>query len=104
MIYPPPKLIAIDVDGTLQNAQGEPNTAGIEWCRRRKAEGFEIILWSMAGSDHAIDVARTFGCADIFDYILSKPGYVADDQGEAWTKSIALATAPNLPFRPFPLP
>jgi hydroxymethylpyrimidine pyrophosphatase-like HAD family hydrolase len=82
---PPARVIAIDVDGTLQ-IQGKPNTRLIEWCKERKAEGFFLMLWSARGQAHATKYAELFGIADVFDLICSKPGYIVDDQGWGWVK------------------
>ena len=83
--FPPPKVIAVDVDGTLQ-IRGEPNLALIEWCRARKDEGFLLMLWSSRGSDHAARYAEEFSVTGLFDLTCSKPGYIVDDQGWDWTK------------------
>lgn len=82
--YPPQDVIAIDVDGTLI-IDGEVNTELVAWCRARKADGYELILWSARGVDNcyeAIEISNTY---DLFDHILSKPGYTVDDNGWAWT-------------------
>ena len=83
--YPLRRVIAVDVDGTL-HINGLPNTALIAWCRERKEEGYTLILWSGRGEAHARSVAAAFGCAEVFAAILSKPGYVVDDEGWSWIK------------------
>ena len=83
--YPPPRVIAIDVDGTLQQ-RGSPNKRLIEWCKERKADGFTLILWSARGEVYARNYAELFGVLDLFDLICSKPGYIVDDQGWGWIK------------------
>jgi FMN phosphatase YigB (HAD superfamily) len=83
--YPPPKVIAVDVDGTL-HTHGSPNARVIAWCRRKKAEGYSMLLWSSRGQAHAEKAAELFGVADIFDHIISKPGFVLDDQGWNWIR------------------
>ena len=83
--YPPPRVIAIDVDGTLQH-RGSPNNPLIAWCKERKADGFTMMLWSSRGEDHARRYAELFGVTDLFDLICSKPGYIVDDQGWGWIK------------------
>lgn len=82
--YPPPKVIAVDVDGTLITESG-PNRALIAWCQRCHAEGYTLILWSSRGEEHARKAARLAGIEAIFSHILSKPGYIVDDQGWGWT-------------------
>ena len=83
--YPPPRVIAIDVDGTLQIG-GEANARLIEWCRQRKADGFQLILWSARGEAHARRYAEAFAVADLFAVICSKPGYIVDDLGWGWIR------------------
>lgn len=85
-LYPPPNLIAIDVDGTLVDKHGNLNTALVEWIRQRKADGHELALWSMQGRRHAQTTAEAFGIADLFEMILAKPGMIVDDQGWHWIK------------------
>jgi len=79
------RVIACDVDGTLHQ-QGEPNTRLIAWLRARKAEGFSITLWSARGEQHARMMAKRCECVELFDHIVSKPGYVVDDLGWSWIK------------------
>ena len=80
---PPPRVIAVDVDGTL-HIRGEPNTKAIAWLHKRKAEGFALMLWSMRGEAHARLISKQIGCVDLFDVIVSKPGYILDDEGWRW--------------------
>jgi hypothetical protein len=83
--YPPPKVIAVDVDGTLWHPlTGELNIPLVEWCRERRAEGFTPMLWSARGKAHAEAIAEQFSLVQLFDVILSKPGFVLDDQGWNW--------------------
>lgn len=83
--YPPPKVIAVDVDGTLL-INGKIDRKLVDWCRRKKLDGFYIILWSARGMQHAIDVSRDGNIVDVFDTIISKPGYIVDDKGWQWIK------------------
>lgn len=82
---PPPRVIAVDVDGTL-HIRGEPNTKAIEWLKARKAEGFTLMLWSMRGERHARLISEQMGCAALFDLVVSKPGFILDDEGWGWIK------------------
>jgi hydroxymethylpyrimidine pyrophosphatase-like HAD family hydrolase len=95
-MVPPPKVIAVDVDGTLLLA-GRPNVRAIAWCRARKASGFSLFLWSMRGADYARVVAAALDIGDIFDAVISKPGYVLDDQGPAWSAHCHHITPSELP-------
>lgn len=83
--HSPPRVIAIDVDGTLQ-CGGRANEVLIAWCRLRRQDGFSLILWSSRGESYARAVAKAFECAEIFDHIVSKPGYVVDDHGWEWIR------------------
>lgn len=83
--HPFTKCVAIDVDETLV-VDGKLNTCVIDYAKDRKAAGFEIILWSARGREHACQTAERFGIVDLFSSIISKPGYVVDDMGWAWTR------------------
>lgn len=83
---PPPRVIAIDVDGTLLSKSGSVNERVADYARRKKAEGFEVWLWSSRGQEHASNAAELAGLADVFDHILSKPGEIVDDQGWRWIR------------------
>lgn len=89
--YPPPRVIAVDVDGTLL-VRGEINTKLAAWCREKKNAGFYMILWSSRGRKHASNVAESAGITDVFDTIISKPGYVVDDKGWGWIKHTRVFT------------
>jgi len=78
-------VIAVDVDGTL-HVGGRANTKAIAWLHKRKAEGYTLMLWSMRGEKHARLIANQFGCVDLFNCIVSKPGFILDDEGWAWIK------------------
>ena len=83
--YPPTNSIAVDVDGTL-HTNGVVNARVVEFCRTQKARGFVLTLWSARGKRYAQAAAERFGVEDLFDDIVSKPGYVLDDQGWNWIK------------------
>lgn len=83
--YPPPRVVAIDVDGTLIGPQGV-NRSVVAWALERKQAGYSLILWSSRGEAHARKAAEIAGMTEAFDHILSKPGYVLDDQGWGWIK------------------
>lgn len=73
----------MDVDGTL-HINGVANHRAIAWLNKRKAEGYTLMLWSMRGERHARVVAKQMECAELFDVIVSKPGYILDDEGWRW--------------------
>lgn len=83
--YPPTKTIAVDVDGTL-HTKGILNARVVEFCKAQKANGFVLTLWSARGKEYAQAAAEKFEVAYLFDDIVSKPGYVLDDQGWNWIK------------------
>lgn len=85
MIFPRQRTIAVDVDGTLLRGE-RLNETLVAWLAERKAEGFTLILWSAAGKQHAVEVARQFAVEHLFETIISKPGYVVDDEGWTWTR------------------
>jgi hydroxymethylpyrimidine pyrophosphatase-like HAD family hydrolase len=88
---PPPRVIAVDVDGTLL-ISGQPNTKLIAFLRTKKEEGFTLHLWSSRGETHARRTAEAFGVTDLFHVICSKPGFVIDDQGWNWIRYTAIVS------------
>jgi len=84
-LLPPPKVIAVDVDGTLV-VRGVVNKKLTDWCKHKKQEGFTMILWSSRGETHAINAAKLSGLCNVFDHIISKPGYIVDDKGWSWVR------------------
>lgn len=83
--FPTPKVIAVDVDGTLLKG-GTADGKIIEWCRKKKSEGYSMTLWSSRGEAHARRAAELCEASDIFDHIISKPGYILDDKGWSWIR------------------
>ncbi len=83
--FPISKVIAVDVDGTLI-VGGFLNKSLVEWCRKKREEGFSMILWSLRGENYAKKMAEWAGVTDIFHNIIGKPGYIVDDKGWGWTK------------------
>ena len=79
------KVIYVDVDGTLV-VGGKPNRKLVELLTQWKKAGFELVLWSAAGREHAEEMAELCGVTDCFSVILSKPGYIVDDVGWKWTR------------------
>ena len=83
--YPLTRCIAIDVDGTLI-INNEVNHKLIEWCKDKKEQGYLLLLWSARGQDHALNAADISNTTELFDHIVSKPGYIVDDQGWKWAR------------------
>lgn len=79
------RTIAVDVDGTLHR-NGVLNQRVVEFCERQKANGYTLNLWSSRGKKYAVAAAEKFGVTHLFDDIISKPGYVLDDQGWSWIR------------------
>jgi hydroxymethylpyrimidine pyrophosphatase-like HAD family hydrolase len=95
--FPPSRVIAVDVDGTLHNA-GRVNAALVEYCRARKAEGYRLMLWSARGIEHAQRAVDLFGLAGLFDDVVGKPGYIIDDLGWTWIKYTHVILKPGDPL------
>jgi hypothetical protein len=88
-IFKKPRLIAVDVDGTLRIRSGL-NMRLVEYLREKKAEGYRLMLWSMRGEKYARTYADTHGIAEMFDVVAGKPGYIIDDVGWSWIKYTAV--------------
>ena len=58
----------------------------VQWCADRSADGFSLVLWSCNGEQHARRAAEATGRPEIWDHILSKPGYIVDDRGWSWVR------------------
>lgn len=87
MILQRPKCIYVDVDGTLL-VNGIINMELVRWCNGKHRDGFELILWSARGADHAVSVAVEAGIKSLFSNIITKPGYIVDDKGWWWTRYV----------------
>ncbi len=93
---PLPKVVAVDVDGTLLVA-GKLNQSLVDWCRDKKAQGFQLMLWSMRGADYAGAFVERFQLDGLFDWVVGKPGVLVDDQGWQWAdQAIVIKTQDEL--------
>jgi len=54
----------------------------------KKGLGFEIIIWSFRGENHAREAAIKAGCENLFSLTISKPGYIVDNKGWNWTRFV----------------
>ena len=81
--YPMQKEIFVDVDGTLF-INGQLNQDLIKFLESKKAEGFELVLWSARGRAYAESAADKSGYKHIFTNAISKPGLIVDDKGWGW--------------------
>lgn len=93
-VFNVPRVIAVDVDGTLL-IRGRINRALLKRIEVYRAEGFEIWLWTMNGEPHARRVAERFGIANLFDRIMSKPGFLIDDKGARWITKCRILPLPG---------
>ena len=93
---PPCKCIAIDVDGTLL-INGQINHALANWAKAKHAAGFEIIVWSARGTLHAQRAAHAADLTSIAAAVVSKPGFLVDDQGWEWARYTAVITNLDAP-------
>jgi hypothetical protein len=75
--------IAIDVDLTLINEDGELLSGAVNGLRALKTKGYLLTLWSYAGEDYARSVARKHGLCCFFDEHATKPDLAIDDDAEA---------------------
>ncbi len=92
--FPPPSAVAVDVDDTLINPNGQPDPRVVEYIRLMKQGGREVYVWSARGRAHAEEAVARAGIADLVDACISKPGMIIDDQGWAWVH-YTLAYAPH---------
>jgi len=85
MKYPPPKWIFIDVDGTLVR-HGILSHEVIARIKEYRFNGFRFVLWSARGEEYARASAERHEVKNLFEHIISKPGYVIDDRGWSWVR------------------
>ena len=83
--FPPTRCIGIDVDGTLIR-NGRLNRPLADWAKEKKEEGFEVLLWTAQGKQHAERIAEMHNITHHFTAIIGKPGYIVDDLGWSWVK------------------
>lgn len=56
-----------------------PMLKNIELMRELRAVGWEIVVWSQGGADHAERVVQLLGIEHLVDVIISKPSIYVDD-------------------------
>lgn len=85
---PPPSCVAVDVDGTLFSSKRPRllNSRLVALLRKRSAQGWEIIIWSMRGTAYARRAAYAAGLADVA-ICIAKPSVIIDDRGLEWLRS-----------------
>lgn len=84
-MYAKRPVIYVDVDGTI-HTKGILNEQVIRYCAKMKSQGFRLVLWSARGAKYAREAAAHYEIMDLFENVLSKPGYTIDDQGWGWVK------------------
>lgn len=86
--YPRPKVIFIDVDGTLV-VKGKVNLPVVNWMKKQYAKGFEIIVWSSRGKEYVDRIVKEAEISHLVATI-SKPGYIVDDMRLSWLGYVAV--------------
>ena len=79
------KVVAVDIDGTLWGRTGL-NLALLTRLREVKAAGYQLMLWSARGTDYARAFESQHIEAGLFDVVIGKPAFVADDRGWDWVR------------------
>ena len=83
--YPLPRWVFIDVDNTLVH-YGVLSQNVVDYIKEARGRGFRFVLWSARGEEYAKSVADRHDVADLFEHIISKPGYIMDDHGWNWIR------------------
>lgn len=78
-------MLAVDVDGTLL-AGKHPRKRVVDQVKAKHNDGYQIIVWSSAGEDHARAAINLCGIEGIVHAVISKLGYILDDQRWSWIK------------------
>jgi hydroxymethylpyrimidine pyrophosphatase-like HAD family hydrolase len=63
-------VIAVDVDGTIHQS-GVVNRRLLDWLVVKKSSGYELMLWSARGTDHARKLATLTKSVDLFDVMVA---------------------------------
>jgi len=85
--YTPRKVVYVDVDGVLLIG-GAYSNDNVDRVKELHHNGFELVLWSSRGREHAERVAKETEITELFTAILSKPSYIIDDKGWTWTRFV----------------
>ena len=86
-----PRWAYVDVDGTLL-VRHEVNQALVTKLKAMKADGWIICVWSSRGSVYAQAAVIKAGLEEVTDHVLSKPGWICDDQGLGWLEYVRVST------------
>ena len=97
---PQPQLIAVDVDRTLVDQDGQLDVGLVDWLRVQQRLGWDLMLWSSRGEDPARQVAQRHQVAGMFSVILAKPGVILDDQGADWLRHVQVVRPEWIPRPP----
>lgn len=79
------KIVAVDIDGTLWQRTGL-NLALLQRLREVKVDGYQLILWSARGTAYARAFEQQHIEAGLFDVVIGKPAFIADDRGWDWVR------------------
>ena len=95
--YPIQNVIAIDIDGTLI-IDNKLNINLINWIKKENGN-YTFYLWTSRGKKYADHIADKFKIKDLFDSIISKPGFIVDDKGWKWTHFTKVLKIKTGPFK-----
>lgn len=84
--YVPRRVLAVDVDGTLI-VHGRVNASVLRELKAAHKSGYDIIVWSARGRQHAEQAAEAAGVTEI-SICIGKPSAIIDDLGWAWAKTV----------------
>lgn len=87
--FPPPKVLAVDIDGTLV-CDRRLNGEVVRLCQAYKEKEFRLMLWSARGLSYAQAMVARYRMENLFDDVVSKPGFILDDKGWEWTRYTAV--------------
>lgn len=91
--FAPPRVLAVDVDGTLIDG-GRAHPSIVELVQRQAAAGWDVLIWSMRGRRYAEQAAAFAGLAELVTCV-GKPGVIVDDQGLDWLRDVRVQRMPR---------
>lgn len=78
-------VIFIDVDLTLIDYNGDIIDGAIEMVKALGEKNTQLYLWSTAGKEYCINVAKNYGIDHLFEGFCSKPDIIVDDMPQTCT-------------------
>lgn len=79
MIVDSRRTAFFDVDGTLIDRNDKPIETTVNQLKGRKAAGYCIVVWSVAGPDWAARAVDLLGLRNLVDICMSKPTITFDE-------------------------